>query len=215
MKKRTTSRQSSNSRGSSRKSTRSRSRSTTHRAHLNQEWLRNFLSEMLAVERGGVQLYEKALEELSHEDLRSKLDQFHDQTQRHVELCEEMLDAAGGAEGVGPGAEAAEHKAEGLLTATVPEEMADINNIENLVLAETKDHWNWEMLASVMGEIEDRELKKTVGRAVREVRRQENDHLTWNQKMLTRIATETAHKEEKMSEESEEEEGESEQQDYR
>jgi rubrerythrin len=214
MKKRTTSRQPSNSRGSARKSTRSRGRSTIHRAHLNQEWLRNFLSEMLAVERGGVQLYEKALEELSHEDLRSKLDQFHQQTQRHVELCEEMLDAAGGAEGAGPMAEAAEHKAEGLLTASVPEEMADINNIENLVLAETKDHWNWEMLASVIGEIEDRELKKIVGRAVREVRRQENDHLTWNQKMLTRIATETAHQAPEMEQESEEE-SEDAQQDYR
>jgi rubrerythrin len=205
MKKRTTSRQSSNSRSSSPKPTRTRSRSTARRVNLNQEWLRNFLWEMLAVERGGVQLYEKALEELSHEDLRSKLDQFHEQTLRHVELCEEMLDAAGGAEGVGPGAEAAEHKAEGLLTASVPEEMADINNIENLVLAETKDHWNWEMLASVIGEIEDRELKKIAGRAVREVRRQENDHLTWSQKMLTRIVTETAHKEPEMEQESEEE----------
>src|SRR5205823_11889772 len=115
------------------------------------------------------------------EDLRSKLDQFHDQTQRHVELCEEMLDAAGGAEGVGPGAEAAEHKAEGLLTATVPEEMADINNIENLVLAETKDHWNWEMLASVAPKIGDAELKRIASKAVREVRKQEQAHVNWNE----------------------------------
>ena len=25
----------------------------------------------------------------------------------------------------------------------VPEHLVDLNNIENLVLAETKDHWDW------------------------------------------------------------------------
>jgi rubrerythrin len=181
---------------------------------LNEEWLQNFFSEMLAVERGGVQLYEKALEELDHEELRSKLEQYHEQTQRHVELCEEMLNAAGGDEdSIAPAAEAAEHKAQGLLTAEVPEELMDINNLENLVLAETKDHWNWEMLGSVMDQIEARELKRTVSRAVREVRKQENDHLTWTQKMLTRLATEAAHQmpeAEEEDEEEEEEEGEGE-----
>jgi rubrerythrin len=156
---------------------------------------------MLAVEHGGVELYEKALEELEHDDLRSKLEQFHQQTQRHVELCEEMLNGAGGSEDeMSPAAEAAEHKAQGLLTAEVPEEMKDINNIENLVLAETKDHWNWELLGSLMDQIEDRDLKKSVSRAVREVRKQENDHVTWAQKMLTRLATETARKMPEMEE---------------
>jgi hypothetical protein len=36
----------------------------------NAQWLKDFLSEMLAVERGGVKLYEKALSEHSHENLR-------------------------------------------------------------------------------------------------------------------------------------------------
>jgi rubrerythrin len=156
---------------------------------------------MLAVERGGVELYDRALEELAHDDLRSKLEQFHEQTERHVELCQEMLNAAGAnEEEMSPAAEAAEHKAQGLLSAEVPEHMKDINNIENLVLAETKDHWNWELLGSLMDKIEERELKKVVSRAVREVRRQENDHLTWNQKMLTRLATEAARQPAEMEE---------------
>jgi hypothetical protein len=79
------------------------------------------------------------------------------------------------------------------MSAEVPEEMKDINNLENLVLAETKDHWNWELLGSVMEEIEELDLKKIVSRALHEVRKQENDHLTWTQKMLTRLATEAAH----------------------
>ena len=60
------------------------------------EWLKDFLSEMLAVERGGVKFYEKALSELSHEELRDRLEEFLEETRRHVELCEEMVGAAGG-----------------------------------------------------------------------------------------------------------------------
>lgn len=154
---------------------------------------------MLAVERGGIQLYEKALENLAHEELRSKLEHFHQETERHVELCEQLLDAAGGDESnPGPGAEAAEHKAQGLLTAEVPEEMADINNIENLVLAETKDNWNWEMLGSLLDKLENGDLKKMASRAVREVRKQESNHLAWNEKTLTQLALEAAQRNEEM-----------------
>jgi rubrerythrin len=211
MRKSNQSRSESNSRSAPRKAANRPRSSRSKAAPLNEEWLQNFFSEMLAVERGGVQLYAKALEELDHEELRSKLEQYHEQTQRHVELCEEMLNAAGGDEdNMAPAAEAAEHKAQGLLTAEVPEELMDINNLENLVLAETKDHWNWEMLGSVMDQIEERELKRTVSRAVREVRKQENDHVTWTQKMLTRLATEAAHQMPEAEEDDEEEEGEGE-----
>jgi rubrerythrin len=148
---------------------------------------------MLAVEHGGVDLYDRALEELQHEDLRPRLEQYHEQTRRHVELCGEMLNAAGGNQDeMSPAAAAVEHKAQGLLSAEVPEELKDINNLENLVLAETKDHWNWELLGSLMDNIEERDLKKVVSRAVRQVRRHENDHLNWTQKMLTTLTTEAA-----------------------
>ena len=200
MKKRSTSRSQRDGRPSSRKRTTSSTRSRGS-SPLNHDWLKQFFSEMLAVERGGVELYDRALEQLAHDDLRTKLEQFHEQTERHVELCEEMLNAAGANEDeMSPAAEAAEHKAQGLLSADVPEEMRDINNLENLVLAETKDHWNWELLGSLMERIEERDLKKVVSRAVREVRKQENDHLTWSQKMLTRLATEAAHKPPEMEE---------------
>ncbi len=168
-------------------------RSRSHGRRVNSEWFRNFLSEMLAVEHGGIQLYQRALDELTHEGLRPKLEEFHRETGRHVELCEQLLDVAGGDEDApSPGAEAAQHKAEGLLTAEVPDEMADINNIENLVLAETKDHWNWETLGALVGKLENGELRKLAGRAVREVRRQETNHLAWAQKALTQLAFEAA-----------------------
>jgi len=177
----------------------SKSRSRARAARVNPEWLKDFFSEMLAVERGGIQLYEKALENLAHEDLRSKLEHFHQETERHVELCEQLLDAAGGDENnPGPGAEAAEHKAHGLLTAEVPEEMVDINNIENLVLAETKDNWNWEMLGLLIDKVENGDLKKMASRAVREVRKQESSHLAWSQKTLTQLVLEAAQRNDQM-----------------
>ena len=109
-----------------------------------------------------------------------------------------------------PAAEAAEHKAQGLLSADVPDELKDINNIENLVLAETKDHWNWELLGSLMEKIRRARTRKSSSTAPCGKCKQENDHLSWNQKMLTRLATEAAYQQPGMEEgeaESDEEEG--------
>jgi rubrerythrin len=161
------------------------------RTELDRGKLVEFLSQMLAVEKGGVMLYEKALEELSHEELRDSLEQFLEQTCRHVELCEEMLDRAGAsADENTPASEAAEAKAKGLISVEVPEEMNDFNNIENLVLAETKDHWNWETLSEISKSIKERELRSTVSRAVREVSRQERRHVDWNTSTLSELARE-------------------------
>ncbi len=160
---------------------------------LSAEWLRDFLSEMLAVEKGGVKLYERALSDLEHSELDDKLTEFLKQTRRHVELCTSMLELAGGDPGYqSPGAQAADHKANGLITAEVPPKMLDQNNIENLVLAETKDHWNWEMLASIAPRIGDPELKRAATKAVSEVRRQEKTHVDWNEKTLNKLAMESA-----------------------
>jgi hypothetical protein len=150
---------------------------------------------MRAVEQGGVQLYEKALEELQHEMHRTQLEKFLDQTRRHVELCDEMMEAADADQSYGsPGAEAAERKARGLISTEVPEELVDLNNFENLVLAETKDHWNWETLSAVAGEVSEVNLKRVVSRAVREVQKQEVDHLRRMKQALTQMALELAHR---------------------
>lgn len=160
---------------------------------VNPQWLTDFLSEMLTVEMGGVKLYEKALNELEHPEYEDELNEFLRQTERHVELCTEMLNAAGGdSDYKSPGAQAAEHKAEGLISAGVPPEISDLNNIENLVLAETKDHWDWEMLASVAPRIGDAELKRMATKAVSEVRKQEKMHLDWNEQTLSKLAMESA-----------------------
>src|SRR5262245_7211900 len=88
--------------------------------------------------------------------------------------------------------QAADNKAQGLISTKVPQELCDLNNIENLILAETKDLWNWELLASLEKKIVDPELKGIVTRAVRAVRTQEKTHLNWNERALTTLAREAA-----------------------
>jgi rubrerythrin len=202
------------SQSSSRSSSRAASRGRGH--GISEKWLRDFLSEMYAVEQGGEKLYRKALDELEHEDLRRQLERFHQQTERHVELCMDMMRAAGVEQDyMSPAAKAAEQKAEGLLSTEIEDDMTkappvmsardrpdeqlnkltslrDQNNIENLVLAETKDHWNWEMLSSIAGKIRERDLKNAVRKAVSEVRKQERDHLKWAQDTLSKLAMEKA-----------------------
>jgi hypothetical protein len=192
--------------GSSQMANRTTHRSGAHRkgscksaarkqAPIGEEWLRDFLSEMLAVEMGGVELYEKALSELEHSEFEDQLTELLHQTEFHVEVCTEMLAAArADVDSRSPGPQGADHKAHGLISTVVPDELRDLNNIENLVLAETKDNWNWEMLASVEKKIGDPELKSIVSRAVREIRKQETSHLNWNQRTLTMLAMEAAMK---------------------
>jgi rubrerythrin len=168
-------------------------RPNSRRPSVSMDWIRDFFSEMLAVEMGGIKLYQKALDGLEHPELEEKLTEFLEQTEHHAELCKQMLNAAGAEpDYVSPNAEIAEQKAEALLSTEAVAERSDVNNLENLVLAETKDHWNWEMLGSVATKIEDPELKSVVKKALREVSKQEKRHVDWNQKALTKIALELA-----------------------
>jgi rubrerythrin len=185
---------------------RSNTKSRSIRRPVSQAWLNDFLSEMLAVEEGGEKLYSKALDELQHEELRDKLEEFHEETQRHIELVKQMMQTAGMDEThKSATAEAAEQKAEGLLTVEVEDHLKDLNNIENLVLAETKDHWDWEMLSSIVSRIADADLKDVARDATREVFKQELEHLQWNEDMLTKLAMESAEQEEEPSGEEDEE----------
>jgi len=91
-----------------------------------------------------------------------------------------------------PGAQAAEHKADGLISTEVPREMLDLNNIENLVLAETKIIGTGRCSPSIAPKIGDTELKRAAAKAISEVRRQEKTHLDWNEKTLSKLAMESA-----------------------
>jgi hypothetical protein len=56
---------------------------------------------------------------------------------------------------------------------------AEINAIENIVLAETKDHADWEMLGKIARQSNDSRLRDVLKPAVSEVEPQEDEHLNW------------------------------------
>jgi rubrerythrin len=171
-------------------------RRRAQRQPLNLQWFRNFLSQMLAVERGAEKLYQRAIDELDHEELRDRLERLYEQTRRHIELCEQMMEAAGvDIDYQSEEAHLAEQKADSLLGTEAHEER-DLNNLENLVLSETKDHWNWDMLSNLTGEINDRALRQAVRKASAEALRHERDHLKWTSDQLARLALQLAHRQE-------------------
>jgi hypothetical protein len=54
------------------------------------------LSEFLAVERGGVRLYEAAIQQVRDPDLINRFREFYQQTRRHVELLTRVIASLSG-----------------------------------------------------------------------------------------------------------------------
>jgi rubrerythrin len=152
------------------------------------------LSEFVTVERGGIKLYEAALKLVRNREVKDKFRLFHKQTIRHEEILTGIIEKLGGKPGYkSVGAKLAEAKANALLktmtssTAKTPAE-AELNAIENIVIAETKDHADWELLGHIAHRSEDSSLSHLLKPAVAEVEDQEDEHLHWTQQKLGELA---------------------------
>jgi hypothetical protein len=91
-----------------------------------------------------------------------------------------------------PAAKVVQQKASGLLSTMtspdgLPSKAAEINAIENIVLAETKDHADWEMLGKIARQSNDSRLRDVLKPAVSEVEPQEDEHLNWTKEQLARL----------------------------
>lgn len=60
--------------------------------------------------------------------------------------------------------------------------------IENIILAETKDHADWELLGKIARQSDDERIRNALKPAVEEVEPQEDEHLNWTKKQLARLA---------------------------
>jgi rubrerythrin len=144
-------------------------------ATISQELLRDKLSEFLAVEKGGLKLYEQALQIVSDLELRQKFSEFRDQTRKHESILMRVIQALGMDPGyLSPGAKLATEKADALLKTMrygLSAKSAEINAVENIILAETND-----------SRIRDA-LKDTVS----EVEPEEDEHLNWTRDQMSRL----------------------------
>ena len=162
-------------------------------ARISHEMLRDKLSEFLAVERGGLKLYEQALLLVSDPKVSQRFGEFLEQTRKHETIVISLMHQLGmDSSYVSPAAKVAEQKASALLQTMMssdglPPKAVEINAIENIVLAETKDHADWELLGKIARQATDDKVREVLAPAVSEVEPEEDDHLNWTKEQLARL----------------------------
>jgi len=141
------------------------------------------LYQAFETELGGVQVYERALDCVRDDDLREEWSSYHEQTRHHVELLEEVLHAYGlDPSRRTPGRDVVQHLGASLVEAIERARKAgdaagaELVAAECVVLAETKDHLNWELLAEVASAASG-ERAEALRAAVAEVEDEEDEHL--------------------------------------
>lgn len=145
--------------------------------------LNELLYQMLETEMGGVQVYTTAIRCALNEDLKKEWQKYLQQTETHVEVVEEIFATMGlDPEAETPGRAVVRHIGESLVQAmemalsSGPPEGAQLVAAECVVLAETKDHMNWELLGQVAKKSKGDE-KKTLQAAQEKVEDEEDEHL--------------------------------------
>lgn len=139
--------------------------------------------QALETELGGVQVYTNAVECAQNKDLKKEWEEYLDQTTRHVEIVTGVFDALGlDVNATTPGRSIVKHIGESLVTAIKmakdagDPKAAEIVAAECVVLAETKDHLNWELIGEIAKKAKGDEAK-ALKSAHEEVEVEEDEHL--------------------------------------
>ena len=145
--------------------------------------LRELLLQSLTHEKGGVLVYQTALECVRNADLRKEWTKYLAQTERHVAVLSTACEALGIDPGeVTPGCMVVQHTGKSLVVAMkmalAAEDgpAAELVACECVVLAETKDHADWELIgecAKAFGGAEGQALRE----AYDAVEDEEDEHL--------------------------------------
>ena len=147
------------------------------------EQVRELLYQMLETELGGVQVYTTALRCVENDDLKEEWDKYLEQTKNHVAIMESTLTKLGlDPNEETPGRKVVRHIGEALVEAMemALEEgepgAAQLVATEAVVLAETKDHQNWHLLAEVIKKAKG-EQAKVLKEAHEQVEHEEDEHI--------------------------------------
>jgi len=145
--------------------------------------VRELLLQALVHERGGALIYSTALECAVNDDLREEWETYLEQTIRHVDILTGVCLAMGlDPDEMTPGCQIVHHNGKALIVAmkmalaNSDREAAQLVACDCVVLAETKDHANWELIGECekqMGTEEASLLKE----AYEEVEDEEDEHL--------------------------------------
>jgi hypothetical protein len=140
----------------------------------------DLLYQALETEKGGVQIYSTALRCVINKELKEEWTKYLDQTKTHVQVVTDILRVLG----LDPNAETPGRKVVRYIGTSLVKAMelalrcadpqaAQIVAAECVVLAETKDHLNWELIGELIKNGDGAILKP----AHEQVEEQEDEHL--------------------------------------
>jgi rubrerythrin len=145
--------------------------------------LKELLLQSLEHERGGVLVYKTALECVVNKDLRKEWVKYLEQTERHVEILSDVCAALGLDPGeITPGCEIVHHTGTSLVIAMKmalaegDPSAAQLVACECVVLAETKDHADWELIGQCAKSVTG-EAAGVLKSAYDEIEDEEDEHL--------------------------------------
>lgn len=145
--------------------------------------LKELILQSLEHERGGVLIYQTALECAVNSDLREEWTKYLAQTERHVEILAGVCDALGLDAGeMTPGCKIVQHNGKSLVVAmkmALAEGDAAATELvacDCVVLAETKDHANWGLIGQCAKALSG-DAATSLQSAYDEVEDQEDEHL--------------------------------------
>ena len=150
---------------------------------MKKEQLHELLYQALETERGGIAVYTTALRCAVNDDLRKEWEEYLEQTTNHESIVLGVFEQIGldpAAET--PGRKVVRHIGESLVSAmemalgSGTPEAAQIVAGECVVLAETKDHLNWELMGAA-AEKATGTVAKALEEACAQVEDQEDEHL--------------------------------------
>jgi rubrerythrin len=150
---------------------------------MNTDQLHELLYQALETEQGGILVYQNALRCVINADLKKEWEEYLEQTQNHERIVRDLFEAFGlDPEVETPGRKVVAQIGESLVKAMAtaldagPPEAAQLVAAECVILAETKDHQNWELIGQVAKKSKGEEAK-ALKTAYEEVEDEEDEHL--------------------------------------
>lgn len=146
------------------------------------EQVDELLYQALETEIGGQSIYRTAIRCAKNSDLKEEWQEYLEQTSNHEQVLRRCFGELSLDPGVQtPGREVVHHHGESLVQAmemalTNAPDAAELVAAECVVLAETKDHLNWNLLSRIAEEAKGAR-RKAISAAVEEVEDQEDEHL--------------------------------------
>ena len=150
---------------------------------MKQEQLTELLYQALETEKGGIQIYKTAIRCAQNSDLKEEWTEYLEQTENHERILTDVCTAFGlDPEKETPGRQVVRHIGQSLVKAmemaltSGPPEAAELVAAECVVLAESKDHMNWELIGQSVDKLSGAQ-KKALKDAHEEVEEEEDEHL--------------------------------------